>query len=296
MNRRPSTGAKYGMERSSPIARHARTAACFLVAGLATAIGICVVAALANVATPLRPPTRAVVYQAQAFTYVIPDFGKSTARQFSPSVAQSWSYGLTSWTVLDYQYGPAQEFGKHVVGPFRTHLLAQVPLLYNAPVGTKIDGTWHTIRCGERQTQTCEWRWYGMGWPLIAFRCEAARIQTYQWADGYPNQPAKVVDDWTRIAGGFSVPKECLWPNPNFLPALHKVTVIPFAPAAAGLAGNSLFFGAAWFVLIRGRQTVRDVRAWARERKSGCRGCGYPRTGLINPVCPECGMPHTSPA
>ncbi|MBX3390569.1 MAG: hypothetical protein KF691_14060 [Phycisphaeraceae bacterium] len=277
------------MERPISIAAHARTTAIFLFAGLISTIALCTFAAVTNIATPLRPPPQTGAYQPQTFTYAVPDFGKSTAKQFSPAVSQTWSSGITSWTVSDDQSGAAQEFGQSLVGPCRTHLLAQAPFLYNRPVGTKIDGMWQRIRCGFRSTQSCEWRWYGMGWPFIAFRCEAARIQTYQWDDGRPSLPAKIVDDWMRVAGGFSVPKKCLWPNSNVLPALYKVTVIPYSPAMAGLAGNMFFFGAAWFLLLRGRRTVRDLRAWARERNTRCRACGYSLVGLTGPVCPECG-------
>jgi len=69
------------------------------------------------------------------------------------------------------------------------------------------------------------------------------------------------------------------------------VTPVPLTPIPLGLAGNTAFYAASWFVLIRGRRTVGDMRAWSRRRRDCCEACGYSLVGLSPSRCPECGTP-----
>jgi hypothetical protein len=69
----------------------------------------------------------------------------------------------------------------------------------------------------------------------------------------------------------------------------------PGAPTAAGLWCYSvLALGAVWPVaIVCDRLAERGHRLAARRRMSRglCAACGYPLTGNVSGVCPECGTP-----
>lgn len=75
------------------------------------------------------------------------------------------------------------------------------------------------------------------------------------------------------------------------LPASGALPVpAPFHPIWIGLAGDTLFYGVAWFalwaLLVIPRRFVREV---ARMRRGGCVQCGYDLGFDFIHGCPECG-------
>jgi hypothetical protein len=47
--------------------------------------------------------------------------------------------------------------------------------------------------------------------------------------------------------------------------------------------------------LVLGAGVLSRVVMLGLPGSKGCQGCGYDLSGVKAPVCPECGMPHTTP-
>jgi len=64
----------------------------------------------------------------------------------------------------------------------------------------------------------------------------------------------------------------------------RRLALVPEWP---GFVINSLLYAAAIAALL---QVLVAIRCCARRRIGRCVGCGYPREGLLDAVCPECGF------
>ncbi|HZW06850.1 MAG TPA: hypothetical protein VFF65_06975 [Phycisphaerales bacterium] len=119
------------------------------------------------------------------------------------------------------------------------------------------------------------------GWPYRSLHCDLAPDYTRLWR-GAVNVRVTVAYGsgwWIRGRCGSGAP---------FPKYEQDVRPLPFRVHPAGLAANTLFFGAvAWGVsLVVGavRRTVKEMRS-----PTGlCPACRYPITGLAR--CPECGL------
>lgn len=60
---------------------------------------------------------------------------------------------------------------------------------------------------------------------------------------------------------------------------------LPATPIWSGLAVNTAFWAAAWWLLLG---APRQLRRWRRARRGECVRCGYDLRGVAG-VCPECG-------
>ncbi|MBX3380407.1 MAG: hypothetical protein KF805_09950 [Phycisphaeraceae bacterium] len=270
-----------------------RILAIFTLAGLGTTMAICGAAIAINVSDPAdyyctRPPGAPAPYPAKNYSYAMPSPLQNRVRPGFGAVDQTWRAGMTSFTAKYMQNALAAELRAGQIGPYRSHLHSWAPIFYARHAGKRLEGMWSVTFCGDRTTRNCEWRLYGLGWPLVAFRGEAAHITAWEYDDVHPNRPAKTVDFWTGSAGAFLVPKAQRTSKAKYLPILDQVTVVPYAPTV-GLVGNTAVFGSAWFLAFRGRATLRGIRAWQRLKKACCPGCGYSLAGLKAPCCPECG-------
>lgn len=274
-----------------------RIIAIFTLAGLGTTLAICGTAIAINVADPAdyfytRPHVAPAVYPAKNYSYAIPSPGNTRAEGGFGAVGQTWRAGMTSFTATYMQNALAAELRAGQSGPYRSHLASWAPILYGQHGGQRLEGMWGVTFCGDRNTTNCEWRLYGVGWPLIAFRGEAAHITTWEYDDAHPTLPPKTIDVWTGSAGAFLVPKDQRTTRVRYLRALDLVTAVPYTPTV-GLVGNTAAFGSLWFLAVRGRATLRDIRAWQRLKKSRCPSCGYSLIGLEGTRCPECGTVPT---
>lgn len=113
------------------------------------------------------------------------------------------------------------------------------------------------------------------GWPVRALWCRYNHRYT----------PGNSMVGDCAVTGGIRVPindPKSVWYAPPLAP-----TALPYRPIWTGLAADTVFFGAVWWVGLTG---VRWVRVRGRVRKGLCASCGYPRRGLetMSP-CPECG-------
>jgi hypothetical protein len=66
---------------------------------------------------------------------------------------------------------------------------------------------------------------------------------------------------------------------------------LPCAPLWAGLAINTTFYAAIWWLLLA---LPRLIRRTLRTRRGLCPSCAYDMRGLANAPCPECGCVGTT--
>lgn len=64
----------------------------------------------------------------------------------------------------------------------------------------------------------------------------------------------------------------------------RRLALVPEWP---GFLINSLLYAASLAALLR---LMVAIRCYARRRIGRCVSCGYPRDGLLDGVCPECGF------
>jgi len=62
--------------------------------------------------------------------------------------------------------------------------------------------------------------------------------------------------------------------------------LVPLYPRWTGLAVNSIFYGAIFWLAVPGPKLLRRV---LRRRRGQCAGCGYDLTHHEHETCPECG-------
>ncbi len=138
------------------------------------------------------------------------------------------------------------------------------------------------------------------GWPRLALWCsvreDVERIAAWEKAlvpVGPPSTPPPpnaafptqaMVSSAPRpliVAGGFASPVTALAVNP-----LTDMTLLAWRPIWGGLAVNTALYASLWFGLLFGPGTLRR---WMRDRRGGCRACGYDLGGQFDGGCPECG-------
>ncbi len=103
------------------------------------------------------------------------------------------------------------------------------------------------------------------GWPLRCLRCEV------RWAPRH-----------VELRGGGRVE----------LSDAGEV-IVPLTPMSAGLAIDTLLYGAAWMTL---GYAVSRLLGLLRQRSGACRRCGYNLRGASHAQCPECGQATVSSA
>ena len=116
---------------------------------------------------------------------------------------------------------------------------------------------------------------FSFGWPCRALKCSADGSFLHS-----SDSLAFVHNDWT---GGTSLPR----PERPWVPLLDE-PVLALQPVWTGVALDTGFWGACWFLLlaISGR-----LRRELRARRACCAECGYLLLGNITGVCSECGAP-----
>lgn len=271
-----------------------RAAAAFAMAGLATTVAISAIAIAINVARPVENPDAVMLRDlrtngGRAHHYTVPPASQG---HLSPSieVIQHGFAGMIWFTVSQFDDKAADEIGKELNGPTRRRLRDCAPLAPWIHAGVRINAPPEYSMCGRPGPIHREWRWYGVGWPLIAFECEVARERVVTYASLQPSRAPEIKSEWTKASGGLLAAKNCDRSYKARVAGLDLVTPIPLTPIPLGLAGNTAFWASAWFVLIRGRRTAVDIRAWSRRRRERCEACGYALSGLAQPRCPECGF------
>lgn len=270
----------------------------YALVGLATILTICAVSIALNISQPAEDLRTAFLRQPsnpspRPITYWLPGPDNNYLNMGLGNVRQGATRGMVWFSPSYMQWGPTEELGQDVVGKWRSNMQDWAPRFAWSRVGIASQRMWgHPIFCGGRQTSEHEWRWYATGWPMLALSGEAARVHEFRWDELHPQAPPTTLSDWTKASGAILLAKDCTKADPRFTAALDKVTVIPLTPIPLGLAGNTAFYAALWFVLIRGRRTAGEIRAWSRRRRDCCEACGYSLVGLSPSRCPECGWGH----
>lgn len=154
----------------------------------------------------------------------------------------------------------------------------------------KIDenGPGYMVRLGNRTNTLL----VGVGWPWTSFVCtaktqpalelsafeddcqwEGPGVQSVEWGGLSIDRGMRAADE------GFSV----------FQPDGLRVP-LPVIPCWTGFAGDTLLFTGMWAGVAGILVAAARGRAWMRERRGRCRGCGYDLRGLpAEACCSECG-------
>lgn len=116
------------------------------------------------------------------------------------------------------------------------------------------------------------------GWPLRSLRCH--------WqADRRPRADTHLEQDFV-LSGGLRGRSRAN----DFMGTAHwRLTALPLLPIAPALAGDSLFWGLAWWASYLLLLRVIAIPRWVRRRRNCCPWCGYSRRGAANSTCSECG-------
>jgi len=120
---------------------------------------------------------------------------------------------------------------------------------------------------------------FAVGWPWRSFVRQGRGLSLDPMIAGMPIDRVKFV----REHGVLLV--QTPWEDADR--PYRAIREVPLRPMPAGLALNTLCYGAAWWVLL-GVPLV--VRSWVRVRAHRCGSCGYDRAGIgPGSACPECG-------
>lgn len=145
---------------------------------------------------------------------------------------------------------------------------------------------------------------YPIGWPRWG---RTQEIRDWYWENTSPgaplSEPVKFTKDegcehacgWPMLAGWYEILGKPImviggmsFPNPSGFVSLPQIRALPYTPIWAGLAIDSVFWGAAAFGLVAGPRAMRRA---IRRRRALCPACAYP-VGA-SPVCTECGAAVT---
>ena len=137
------------------------------------------------------------------------------------------------------------------------------------------------------------------GWPWLAVWCKL-EFAPEVWSRLSDNSQRDYWADCARRRGVMvsvfdpePVPRGGVQGRPTrgrfYSPTFH--IVFPYLPYWPGLIGNTVFYA----VLLAG---LHQLAAWGwrarRHRPGHCPHCGYDRSGLPTPTCPECGSQSTT--
>jgi len=108
----------------------------------------------------------------------------------------------------------------------------------------------------------------GMGWPLLALKCEydpsATGGTTARARSGIETSAFRMTD----------------------VNGVRYMKTLPVLPIWVGFVGNTVFYATVWFALTLG---FRLARGSVRHRRGRCLSCGYDLRGDFDAGCPECG-------
>lgn len=117
------------------------------------------------------------------------------------------------------------------------------------------------------------------GWPLLAFKWQAVAPR-YEMPVPPPVLPTGDDDVYT---ARWAIP---LTDAAHAGGSLAELRALPIMPVWAGLAGDTLIFAAAWWLLLL---APRPLRAGLRRRRGRCPACAYDLRRDLAGGCPECG-------